>query len=333
MKTITKPFHDALIDHGKSNERLFVVTNDLTASCEADGFRDAFPNRYLSAGMAEQALVAALAGLAQEGFQPLYPTFAVFATRRPYEQVALTIAYPAHQVRLFGFLPGLTTPGGVTHQATDDIGLMAQLPNMTVIDTADATDMRTILTAIEDIPGPVYVRALRGEIPLLFTDPLRVGRCRRISHGAQGDEVLVIVTGHPTAMAMRVVAELREEHANLGLICVNTLKPFNDGELLSAIDQAGTVITLENHLVASGMGSIVARHIAANPGPRLISLGVGDTFTHGGSVDYLYNFYGLDEATLTSTILQAFGARPVSRELRQPSRGEPTLTASVAEGL
>lgn len=330
--TVIKPFYDALIEHGKTNERLFVVTNDLTASCEADGFRDAFPERYLSAGMAEQALVAALAGLAQEGYQPLYPTFAVFATRRPYEQVALTVAYSSHQVRFFGFLPGLTTPGGVTHQATDDIGLMAQLPNMTVIEAADATDMRTILPAIEDIQGPVYVRALRGEVPLLFDEPLTVGKARRIALGDNGDQVLVIVAGHPTAMAVRVVDALRTEYPNLGLICVNTLKPFDDPLLLSAIDQAGTVITLENHLVASGMGSIVARHIAARGGPRLVSLGIQDTFTHGGSVDYLTNFYGVDASALDLAIRRAFGE---DREVEKgtASGGEQTLTAAVAEGL
>jgi transketolase len=333
MKLVTKPFYDALIAHGQMNPKLFVVTNDLTASCEADGFRDAFPHRYLSAGMAEQALVAALAGLAQEGYQPLYPSFAVFTTRRPYEQVALTVAYPARPVRFFGFLPGLTTPGGVTHQATDDIGLMSQLPNMTVIDAADATDMRTILPAIETIPGPVYVRALRGEVPVLFEEPLQVGKARRISHGANGDEVLVLVTGHPTAMAIAVVEDMRSQYPNLGLMCVNTLKPFDDQELLSAINHAGTVITLENHLLASGMGSIVARHIASNGGPRLISLGINDTFTHGGSVNYLYGFYGLDDHALINAVRRAFGDDVKDSTSGQVIVDEPSLTAAVAEGL
>lgn len=332
MKFVTKPFYSALLEHGAVNERLFVVTNDLTASCEADGFRDAFPQRYLSAGMAEQALVAALGGLAQEGYQPLYPTFAVFATRRPYEQVALTVAYPAHPVRFFGFLPGLTTPGGVTHQATDDIGLMAGLPNMTVLEAADATDMRTILAALDELPGPVYVRALRGEVPLLFDEPLAVGSSRRIAHGADGDEVLVVVSGHPTAMAIEVVDQLREQFANLGLICINTLKPFTDPVALDAISMAGTVITVENHLIGSGLGSIVAQFIAAQGGPRLVTLGIDDTFTHGGSVDYLTEFYGLGKVALTSAILRAFGADDAG-PTTVTSGGTQHLTAAVAEGL
>jgi len=332
MERVTKPFYSALVEHGASNERLFVVTNDLTASCEADGFRDAYPERYLSAGMAEQALIAALAGLAQEGFQPLYPTFAVFATRRPYEQIALTVAYPAHPVRLFGFLPGLTTPGGVTHQATDDIGLMAGLPNMTVLEAADATDMRTVLSAIEHLDGPVYVRALRGEVPRLFDEPLTVGTARRIVHGANGDQVLVLVSGHPTAMAIEVVYALRSDFPNLGLICINTLKPFVDPMVLDAIANAGTVITFEHHLTTSGLGSIVARHIAAAGGPRLVTLGVDDTFTHGGSVEYLADFYGLSAPALISAIQRAFGVEDGTTQ-STAGGGTQQLTAAVAEGL
>jgi len=343
---VSKPFHAALIDHGHENPHLFVVTNDLTASCEADGFRDAFPDRYLSAGMAEQALVAALAGLAREGFQPLYPTFAVFATRRPYEQVALTVAYPALPVRLFGFLPGLTTPGGVTHQATDDIGLMAGLPNMTVVEAADATDMATVLRAVAELPGPVYVRSLRGQVPRLFDTPLQIGNSRRIVGDTGSDEVLVIVSGSPTAMAMSVVNSVRTEYPGLGLVNVSTLKPFADAALLAAIAAARVVITVENHLVASGLGSIVCRHVAQHPGPRVVTLGIADTFTHGGSTEYLMRYYGPDEQRLHAAIAQAYGRTPNAAPAPttggpgQPGEGdggsEPStiaLTAEVAEGL
>ena len=165
--------------------------------------------------MAEQALIATLSGLSDEGLYPLYPSFAVFATRRPYEQIALTIAYPAKKVRLFGFLPGLTTPGGVTHQAIDDLGLMTQLPNMTVLEAADATDMSTILDAIKDIPGPVYARGLRGEVPKLFKEPLVVGQSRDIF---PGEQVVVLATGSMVEIAINEVEQLRNEFPELGLI-------------------------------------------------------------------------------------------------------------------
>jgi len=330
-EVVSKPFAHSLKSHGSANEKLVVVTNDLTASCEADLFAQAFPDRHISAGMAEQALIATLSGLSDEGLYPLYPSFAVFATRRPYEQIALTIAYPAKKVRLFGFLPGLTTPGGVTHQAIDDLGLMTQLPNMTVIEAADATDMSTILDAVKDIPGPVYARGLRGEVPKLFKEPLVVGQSRDIF---PGEQVVVLATGSMVEIAINEVAQLRNEFPELGLICINTLKPFGDKNLFERLKKAKIVITYENHLISSGLAKAVALHIAQNPGPKLMPIGVADTFTHGGTQDYLFNYYGIGKTSLISAIYEAFGKSSSKSESKTDiNKSEILLNKSVAEGL
>jgi transketolase len=330
-EVVSKPFAHSLKSHGSVNEKLVVVTNDLTASCEADLFAQAFPDRHISAGMAEQAIIATLSGLSDEGLYPLYPSFAVFTTRRPYEQIALTIAYPAKKVRLFGFLPGLTTPGGVTHQAIDDLGLMTQLPNMTVLEAADATDMSTILDAIKDIPGPVYARGLRGEVPQLFKEPLVVGQSRDIF---PGEQVVVLATGSMVAIAIKEVEQLRSEFPELGLICINTLKPFGDKNLFERLKKAKIVITYENHLISSGLAKAVALHIAQNPGPKLMPIGVDDTFTHGGTQDYLFNYYGIGKTSLISAIYEAFGKSSLKSESNTDmNKSEILLNKSVAEGL
>jgi transketolase len=330
-EVVSKPFAHSLKSHGSVNEKLVVVTNDLTASCEADLFAQAFPDRHISAGMAEQAIIATLSGLSDEGLYPLYPSFAVFTTRRPYEQIALTIAYPAKKVRLFGFLPGLTTPGGVTHQAIDDLGLMTQLPNMTVLEAADATDMSTILDAIKDIPGPVYARGLRGEVPQLFKEPLVVGQSRDIF---PGEQVVVLATGSMVAIAIKEVEQLRNEFPELGLICINTLKPFGDKNLFERLKKAKIVITYENHLISSGLAKAVALHIAQNPGPKLMPIGVDDTFTHGGTQDYLFNYYGIGKTSLISAIYEAFGKSSLKSESNTDmNKSEILLNKSVAEGL
>lgn len=328
---VSKPFYQALIEHGKAHANVAVVTNDLTASCEADGFRDAFPDRHVSAGMAEQALVSSLSGMAQEGLYPIYTSFAVFCTRRPYEQVALTLAYPAKKATLVGFLPGLTTPGGVTHQALDDIGLMTGLPNMTVVEAADATDMETVLDAIHDVPGPTYVRGLRGEVPRLFSEPLRVGHHRTLR---EGSDVIVLVSGHLTQQALAVVDEVRQDFPHVGLINVSTLKPFDDEALISKLVNATAIITVENHWKATGLARIVAgvltdRHSAA----RLVSVGVGDEFTHGGSADYLENFYGIGAADIRQAVLGALGVEADERDSVLVDGGLVGLTEGVAEGL
>jgi transketolase len=330
-EVVSKPFAHSLKSHGSVNEKLVVVTNDLTASCEADLFAQAFPDRHISAGMAEQAIIATLSGLSDEGLYPLYPSFAVFTTRRPYEQIALTIAYPAKKVRLFGFLPGLTTPGGVTHQAIDDLGLMTQLPNMTVLEAADATDMSTILDAVKDIPGPIYVRGLRGEVPQLFKEPLVVGQSRDIF---PGEQVVVLATGSMVAIAIKEVEQLRNEFPELGLICINTLKPFGDKNLFERLKKAKIVITYENHLISSGLAKAVALHIAQNPGPKLMPIGVDDTFTHGGTQDYLFNYYGIGKTSLISAIYEAFGKSSLKSESNTDmNKSEILLNKSVAEGL
>ena len=330
-EVVSKPFAHSLKSHGSVNEKLVVVTNDLTASCEADLFAQAFPDRHISAGMAEQAIIATLSGLSDEGLYPLYPSFAVFTTRRPYEQIALTIAYPAKKVRLFGFLPGLTTPGGVTHQAIDDLGLMTQLPNMTVLEAADATDMSTILDAIKDIPGPVYARGLRGEVPQLFKEPLVGGQSRDIF---PGEQVVVLATGSMVAIAIKEVEQLRSEFPELGLICINTLKPFGDKNLFERLKKAKLVITYENHLISSGLAKAVALHIAQNPGPKLMPIGVDDTFTHGGTQDYLFNYYGIGKTSLISAIYEAFGKSSLKSESNTDmNKSEILLNKSVAEGL
>ena len=330
-EVVSKPFAHSLKSHGSVNEKLVVVTNDLTASCEADLFAQAFPDRHISAGMAEQALIATLSGLSDEGLYPLYPSFAVFATRRPYEQIALTIAYPAKKVRLFGFLPGLTTPGGVTHQAIDDLGLMTQLPNMTVLEAADATDMSTILDAVKDIPGPVYARGLRGEVPKLFKESLVVGQSRDIF---PGEQVVVLATGSMVAIAINEVEQLRNEFPELGLICINTLKPFGDKNLFERLKKAKIVITYENHLISSGLAKAVALHLAQNPGPKLMPIGVDDTFTHGGTQDYLFNYYGIGKTNLINTVYEAFGKSSLNANSNNDiNKSEIVLNKSVAEGL
>ena len=330
-EVVSKPFAHSLKSHGSVNEKLVVVTNDLTASCEADLFAQAFPDRHISAGMAEQAIIATLSGLSDEGLYPLYPSFAVFTTRRPYDQIALTIAYPAKKVRLFGFLPGLTTPGGVTHQAIDDLGLMTQLPNMTVLEAADATDMSTILDAIKDIPGPVYARGLRGEVPKLFKEPLVVGQSRDIF---PGEQVVVLATGSMVAIAIEEVEQLRNEFPELGLICINTLKPFGDKNLFERLKKAKIVITYENHLISSGLAKAVALHLAQNPGPKLMPLGIADTFTHGGTQDYLFNYYGIGKTNLINAVYEAFGKSSLNANSNNDiNKSEIVLNKSVAEGL
>ena len=180
-----KPYGRALVDLARHRGEVLCLSGDLTKQTEVDLFQAEFPDRFIHGGMAEANMMSMAGALARCGFLPFVHTFGVFATRRPYDQIANAIAYPNLPVRIIGFMPGVSTPGGPSHQAIDDIALMRALPNMTVVDVADAVETRQVVPAIADVPGPVYVRLKRGEIPVIFDDShaLRLGpaRTRRCS--------------------------------------------------------------------------------------------------------------------------------------------------------
>ena len=168
---------------------VLVLSADLTSSTEIDLFSSTYPDRFLSMGVAEQNMLSFAAGLAREGFIPFVHTFAVFIYRRAYDQIAMSVAYPNLPVRMIGFLPGITTPGGATHQAIEDIAIMRALPNMTVLECGDATEVESVLEVMQNINGPVYVRMLRGEIPRLFSSPMIFNKARVLSEGRNLDPV------------------------------------------------------------------------------------------------------------------------------------------------
>jgi len=309
MEILSRVHAKNLVEWAKDRPEALVLSADLTSSTEIDLFRDACPDRFLSMGIAEQNMLSFAGGLAREGFLPLVHTFAVFIYRRAYDQIAMSVAYPNLPVKMFGFLPGITTPGGATHQALEDIAIMRSLPNMTVLETGDATDVKTVLDAAVSIPGPVYVRMLRGEIPKLFDEgnPLVPGKARVISRGT---DITLLSSGICTEEAMRASRALADRGVSIEHLHITTLKPFDDPEVIASIAKAGRgVITMENHTVIGGLGTIVAEAMAERGmGTRLVRLGLRDTFAHGASLPYLKKEYGLDAMSLVKEIESFLGA-------------------------
>ena len=295
MTIVSRPHARNLVKWAKDRPEVIVLSADLTASCEADDFRDSYPERFFSMGMAEQNMISFAAGLAREGFRPYVHSFAVFLTRRPFDQVAMSVAYPNLPVRLVGFLPGLTTPGGVTHQAIDDLALMRVLPNMTILECGDATEVESVLDITEAVPGPVYIRMLRGQVPRLFppSNPMELGKSRQLS---KGTDLTLLTTGICTEEGLRAGAVLRRAGLSLNHLHISTIKPFNDPEVAKAIAETPSgVLTLENHSIIGGLGSAVAEMMAEQGlGVQLKRLGLKDIYAQGASRAYLMRRYGLD---------------------------------------
>jgi transketolase len=330
---VSRPYARAFENYALANPDVFCLSADLTSSCEIDGFRDRHPDRFLSLGMAEQNMMSFAGGLGLAGYRPFLHSFGVFLYRRPYDQLVASVAYPRRKVRLMGFLPGITTPGGMTHQAIEDISVMRSIPNMTILETGDATEVESICQAADSVDGPVYCRVLRGLVPRLFTTPIKVGEMRELAEGA---DVLVVTAGITTEEAMRARKVLETRGVSIRHLHVNTIKPFNTQALLDHIHAIRCgVVTMENHVTEGGLGSLVAEIIAeAGAGKPLLRLGLRDTFAHGGSRPYLMRFYDLDALSLVRgiecIIHQELG---ISENDLETARREAVHSMAKAEAL
>jgi len=284
MEILTKVHARKLAEWAIDKPEVVVLSADLTGSTEADLFQKAYPNRFFSMGIAEQNMLSFAGGMAREGFVPLIHTFAVFIYRRAYDQIAMSVAYPNLPVKMFGFLPGILTPGGATHQAIEDISVMRSLPNMTVLEVGDATDAESVLDVAYQVPGPVYVRTLRGELPRLFdkTEPMVFNQARLLS---KGEDLALFTSGICTEEARKVVEALKAKGLTIEHLHVSTLKPFTDHQVVEALEKARYgAITLENHSIIGGLGTAVAEVIAEKGLPRrLVKKGIMDRFLHGAS--------------------------------------------------
>ncbi|MBE7211658.1 MAG: transketolase [Gluconacetobacter diazotrophicus] len=303
-----RPHARAVVEWGRAHPDAVVLSGDLTTSCEVDNFRDAFPERFLSMGLAEQNMMSFAAGLAREGLSPLVHTFAVFMYRRALDQIEMSIAYPNLPVRIFGFLPGVTTPGGASHQAINDLSVLRSLPNMTIVETGDATDVEGVLPAIAAVDGPVYVRMLRGEVSRLFpaSRPLRLGRARLLG---EGNDIALFTTGICTEEALRAVVLLRERGVGIQHLHVSTLKPFTDPLVLDTLRRCRrAAIAMENHTVLGGLGTCVAEFMAERGvGVPLVRIGLDDTYLQGASAKYLVERYEIGAAKLIRTVEAIMG--------------------------
>ena len=290
-----------LVSWAEDKPEVVVLSGDLTGSVEIMPFRDTYPDRFFNLGMAEQNMLSWAGGMAREGWVPFLHTFAVFLVRRPYDQLAMSVCYPNLPVKLFGFLPGIMTPGGVTHQAIEDISLMRGLPNMTVLEVGDATDIESVLDVAHSVDGPVYVRMLRGAVPRLFDEPMQLDRVRKLS---EGEDITLFSSGICTEDAMKAVQILERNGVSVIHRHVTTHKPFSDPEIDRSIKAARTaVVTVENHTVIGGLGSEVALRMAELGGTvPLTRIGIQDKFGHGASVPFLKRRYGFDTLGILNTI-------------------------------
>ena len=308
FEIVARPHQDNFLQWAADKPEVVVLSADLTNSCEVGVFRDAYPDRFYSMGMAEQNMLSVAAGMAREGLEPWLHTFSVFLYRRPLDQLQMSVAYPALPVRLVGFLPGITTPGGVTHQAIEDIAVLRAVPNMTILEVGDATEVESVIDVAHAIDGPVYIRQLRGEVSRIFPkeEPMVLNSARTLSTGT---DVALMTSGIMTEEALRALPLITQRGVSVEHLHISTLKPFTDPQVLESMSRVSKgVITMENHSIVGGLGSAVAEVMAENGvGTKLSRIGIPDTYAHGASQKYLMAELGLDARALVTRVEQAVG--------------------------
>jgi len=299
---VMKPYGKALVELARERADIVCLGADLTRQTETDLFRDEIPERFINVGMAEANMIGIAGGLARSGHTVFVNSFGVFCTRRCYDQIAMAVAYPNLNVKIVGFMPGLSSPGGPSHQAIDDMALMRALPNMMVVDLADATEISQAVRAVAEHRGPVYLRLKRGEIPVVV-DPSHKFSLQKAQVAKKGSDACIVASGMMVPAAL-VAADLLEEHG-ISTCVVNSpvVKPLDAETIVQAAAGCRVVVSAENHSIIGGLGSAVAEALAEAGLPvPLRRIGVADVFAESGSREFLFDRYNLGVQNIVDAV-------------------------------
>ena len=298
------PFGHALVELAKTRPEIVGMSADLAKYTDLHIFAQAHPDRFYQMGMAEQLLMGAAAGMAREGFIPFATTYAVFASRRAYDFICMAIAEEKLNVKIACALPGLTTGYGPSHQATEDLAIFRGLPNMTIIDPCDAIDIEQAVPAMAAHDGPVYMRLLRGKVPVVldkYNYTFEIGKAKTL---VDGNDVLFISSGLMTMRALEAAETLKADAVSAAVLHVPTIKPLDAEKIIAEASKPGRLIVVaENHSVIGGLGEAVGallmrRGVAA----RFRQIGLPDAFLDAGALPTLHDRYGISTSAVVAAV-------------------------------
>ena len=299
------PFGKALVELAANRPEIVGMTADLAKYTDLHLFAQAYPDRFHQMGMAEQLLVGAAGGMAKEGLIPFATTYAVFGTRRAYDFIHQVIAEENLNVKMCCALPGRTTGYGPSHQATEDLAMMRGVPGLTIVDPCDALDIEQAVPQIADHQGPVYMRLLRGNVPLVLDEydyKFELGKAKRL---VDGNDVLIISSGFMTMRALEVVKTLQADNISTAVLHCPTIKPLDEATILSEVSaKSRLVVVAENHSVVGGLGEAVASVLLQNgvQPARFRLAGLPDAFLDAGALPTLHDRYGISTEALSKRI-------------------------------
>ncbi len=311
MKKIAtrEAYGKTLVALGSKYDNIVVLDADLSKSTKTADFKAVFENRFFNMGIAEQNLMGVAAGLATAGKIPFASTFAMFAAGRAFEIIRNSICYPKLNVKICATHAGLTVgEDGASHQAIEDLAIMRALPNMVVLNPADAVSTDKLLHLAAEYYGPVYVRLGRAGVPICYPEDtvFEIGKANVLK---EGTDLAIIATGIMVAEAIEAAEVLESKGISVRVIDAHTLKPFDSNTVISALHETKLVITAEEHSVIGGLYSAVSETLAgvAHLGKcaPVIPVAVMDTFGESGSPADLMVKYRLNAARIVELAEEA----------------------------
>lgn len=291
-------YGEGIVEAGRRNKNIVVLSADLTESTRAEEFKKNFPDRFIEVGVAEQNMATIAAGLGISGKIPFISSYATFSPGRNWEQIRTTIAYNDSNVKIAGHHAGISVgPDGATHQAVEDIATMRVMANMKVIVPADAIEARKATEAAAKIWGPVYLRFAREKSPVMTTErtPFTPGKAYLMWEPSQKLKVqaLIIGCGGLLYEALRAAKMLEEKGIGVWVLNSHTVKPLDEKTILALARRAGAVVTVEEHQVAGGLGGAVAELLAREAPTPMEFIGLQNVFGESGSPSQLLEKYGM----------------------------------------
>jgi len=295
-------FGEGLKEAATHNDRIIGLGCDITSSVGMNIFKDAFPERFFSLGIAEQNAAAVAAGLALDNLIPVFSTYSVFATTRALDQIRISICYNNLPVIIGGAHAGISVgPDGATHQALEDIAIMRSLPNITVISPCDATQTKLATIAATKLNKPIYIRFGRNEIAD-FTDENQNFEIGKAQVFKEGDDITIFASGSMLYHALKAAENLQQENINCSVINIHTIKPLDEECIIKYAKKSKAIVSVEEHQIYGGLGSAIAECLAKNHPTKMKMIGINDSFGESGQAEELLLKYGLTSENIAKTI-------------------------------
>jgi len=288
-----KGFGRGLLQAGKDNDKIVGLCADLTESTQMMLFKEAFPERFIEVGVAEQNLVTTGSGMAAGGKIPFVTSYAAFCPGRCWEQIRTTIALNDRPVNIIGSHAGISVgPDGATHQMLEDLAIMRAMPNMKVFAPCDSVEAEKITLALAKDKSPNYMRLSRADSPVFTTadTPFEIGKAQIFR---EGHDVTIVATGSLTYHALVAAEMLEQDGIHAEVIHVATIKPLDEKTILESVAKSGAVVTCEEGQINGGLGSAVAELLGERLPTPLKRIGMKDRFGESGEPNELLEHFGL----------------------------------------